>query len=108
MEKCGLLGRRLGHSYSPAIHGLLAGYEYRLYEKEPEELEEFLKTGDFRGMNVTIPYKKAVIPYCGELSDTAGDRAASTRWYGVRTACWQAITPMPLGLSGPFPRWVSR
>lgn len=71
MEKCGLLGRRLGHSYSPAIHGLLAGYEYRLYEKEPEELEEFLKTGDFRGMNVTIPYKKAVIPYCGELSDTA-------------------------------------
>lgn len=71
MEKCGLLGRRLGHSYSPAIHGMLSGYEYRLYEKQPEELEEFLRFGDFRGMNVTIPYKKAVIPYCGELSDTA-------------------------------------
>ena len=55
MEKCGLLGRRLGHSYSPAIHGMLSGYEYRLYEKQPEELEEFLRFGDFRGMNVTIP-----------------------------------------------------
>ena len=39
---CGLLGRKLGHSYSPAIHALLADYEYRLYEKEPEELEAFL------------------------------------------------------------------
>ncbi len=69
--KCGLLGRKLGHSYSPQIHSMLAGYEYKLYEKEPEELEAFLKSGKFDGLNVTIPYKKSVIPYCDELSETA-------------------------------------
>lgn len=71
MKKCGLLGRKLGHSYSPQIHSMLADYEYLLYEKEPEELEAFLKDGKFDGLNVTIPYKKTVIPYCAELSDTA-------------------------------------
>ena len=69
--RCGLLGRTLGHSYSPAIHAQLADYAYSLYEKEPEELERFLRSGDFDGLNVTIPYKKDVIPYCAELSDTA-------------------------------------
>lgn len=69
--KCGLLGRKLGHSYSPQIHGELADYSYELFEKEPEELEEFLKNGDFTGLNVTIPYKKDVIPYLSELSPTA-------------------------------------
>ena len=69
--RCGLLGRTLSHSYSPAIHAQLAGYSYLLYEKEPEELEGFLRSGEFDGLNVTIPYKKTVIPYCAELSDTA-------------------------------------
>ena len=69
--KCGLLGRKLGHSYSPAIHAQLGGYEYALYEKEPEELPDFLQRGDFTGLNVTIPYKKAVVPYCTALSETA-------------------------------------
>ncbi|MBP3478842.1 MAG: shikimate kinase [Oscillospiraceae bacterium] len=69
--KCGLLGRKLGHSYSPQIHGQLAAYSYGLFEKEPEELEVFLKNGDFSGLNVTVPYKKAVIPYLDELSDRA-------------------------------------
>ena len=69
--KCGLLGRKLGHSYSPQIHGLLGEYEYSLFEKEPEELETFLKTGDFSGLNVTIPYKKSVIPYLDELTPQA-------------------------------------
>lgn len=69
--RCGLLGRTLGHSYSPAIHAQLADYSYCLYEKEPEELEDFLRSGEFDGLNVTIPYKKSVIPYCAELSDTA-------------------------------------
>ena len=68
---CGLLGRKLAHSYSPQIHSLLGAYAYGLFEKEPEELEHFLKTGDFTGINVTIPYKKAVIPYLDELSPTA-------------------------------------
>lgn len=71
MKKCGLLGRKLGHSYSPQIHSMLANYEYLLYEKEPEELEAFLKSGSFDGLNVTIPYKKSVIPYCDELSETS-------------------------------------
>lgn len=71
MQRCGLLGEKLGHSYSPQIHSMLADYEYRLYEKSPEELGEFLENGEFNGLNVTIPYKKTVIPYCAELSETA-------------------------------------
>ena len=71
MLKCGLLGEKLGHSYSPQIHSMLADYEYHLFEKSPEELEGFLKSGEFDGLNVTIPYKKAVMPYCAELSPTA-------------------------------------
>lgn len=71
MLKCGLLGEKLGHSYSPQIHSMLADYEYELFEKSPEELEDFLKSGEFDGLNVTIPYKKAVMPYCAELSPTA-------------------------------------
>ncbi len=67
----GLLGRKLGHSYSPQIHALLGDYEYPLYEKEPEEIEEFMTSGEFDGMNVTIPYKEAVIPYMSQLSITA-------------------------------------
>ena len=68
---CGLLGRKLGHSYSPRIHKVLGSYEYRLFEKEPDELEHFLRNGDYSGLNVTVPYKKAVIPYCDELSEQA-------------------------------------
>ena len=69
--QCGLLGRKLGHSYSPQIHSQLGSYDYRLFEKEPEELEDFLKNGDFTGLNVTIPYKKDVIPFLDELSPRA-------------------------------------
>ena len=71
MLKCGLLGKKLGHSYSPAIHARLGDYEYRLYEMQEEELEYFLKNGDWNGLNVTIPYKKTVVKYCDELSDVA-------------------------------------
>ena len=69
--KCGLLGRKLGHSYSPAIHSYLGDYDYRIIEKEPDELEDFLASGEFRGLNVTMPYKKTVIPYLAELSPIA-------------------------------------
>ncbi len=69
--KCGLLGEKLGHSYSPQIHCVLADYSYSLYEVEKTNLENFLKTADFSGINVTIPYKKAVIPYLSELSPIA-------------------------------------
>ena len=67
----GLLGEKLGHSFSPAIHKKLAGYDYRLVEKKPEELADFLTHGTFKGLNVTIPYKKAVIPFCQTLTDQA-------------------------------------
>ncbi len=66
--KCGLLGRKLGHSYSPRIHRLLGKYEYHLFEKEPEELETFLRCGDWDGVNVTMPYKQTVIPYLDSVS----------------------------------------
>ena len=69
--RCGLLGRKLGHSYSPQIHKKLADYDYELFEKEPQELEAFLKSGSFTGLNVTIPYKKDVIPFLDELSPVA-------------------------------------
>lgn len=69
--QCGLLGRKLGHSYSPQIHAELGSYPYKLYEKELEDLKEFLEGSQLTGLNVTIPYKKDVIPYCSELSDAA-------------------------------------
>lgn len=69
--KSGLLGRKLGHSYSPQIHALMGSYSYKLFEKEPEEVEDFVRNGDFTGINVTIPYKKDVIAYMDELSPMA-------------------------------------
>ena len=71
MLQFGLLGEHLSHSFSPVIHAELGNYEYRLYEKNPEELDSFLRYGDFDGLNVTIPYKKRVAAYCGKLSETA-------------------------------------
>ena len=93
---CGLLGRKLGHSYSPAIHAMLADYEYRLYEREPEELAEFMKAGDWQGLNVTIPYKKDVVPYCAALSPLAAELGSVNtlvRWpdgtiFGDNTDAW--------------------
>ncbi len=67
----GLLGKTLGHSYSPQIHEHLGSVPYCLFEKQPEELEDFLLHGSFDGLNVTIPYKKEVIPYCSKLTPTA-------------------------------------
>lgn len=69
--KCGLLGRKLGHSYSPQIHSLLGNYRYDLVEVEPELLKSALDNTEYTGFNVTIPYKKAVIPFCNTLSPVA-------------------------------------
>ena len=69
--KCGLIGRKLGHSYSCQIHHAIADYSYDLWELEPEQLAPFLQKGDFAGVNVTIPYKQQVIPFLDDLSDTA-------------------------------------
>ena len=67
----GLLGKKLGHSHSPRIHRLLGGYEYGLFERTEDQLEDFFREGFFQGINVTIPYKKTVIKYCAEISDRA-------------------------------------
>lgn len=67
----GLLGRKLGHSWSPAIHAELGSVPYGLYEVEPEGVGRFLQETDLTAMNVTIPYKKDVIPFCAKLSETA-------------------------------------
>lgn len=68
---CGLLGEKLSHSYSPLIHKMFGDYTYLLFEKRKEELSIFLRMREFDGINVTIPYKKEVIPYCSYLTDVA-------------------------------------
>lgn len=73
MEQYGLLGEHLGHSFSPQIHKAIGGYDYGLFEVAPADLGAFLSSGPFRAINVTIPYKKAVIPYCAELSSQAAE-----------------------------------
>lgn len=69
--QCGLLGKTLSHSFSPEIHKHLGNYPYALYEVMPEDLGNFLNSTPFTGINVTMPYKKDVIPYCAELSPVA-------------------------------------
>ena len=69
--RCGLLGEHLGHSYSPRIHGSLGSYSYELFEVAPEALDAFLHSGRFDALNVTIPYKRTVLPYCAALSEKA-------------------------------------
>lgn len=71
MNRFGLLGHPLGHSWSPAIHSFFGDYEYELYDVEPGDLTSFLSETDLDGMNVTIPYKKKVMPFCVSLSETA-------------------------------------
>ena len=68
MGRYGLLGEHLGHSFSPQIHALLCDYEYTLREVEREALPDFLENCGLDGMNVTIPYKKEVLPYCARIS----------------------------------------
>lgn len=71
MKRFGLLGRTLGHSYSPKIHNLLGDYPYELFAIEPAEIPELLARPDLGGINVTIPYKQTVMAYCSSISDQA-------------------------------------
>ncbi len=71
MEKFGLIGKTLKHSYSKKIHSLLGEYPYDLYELEPQEVERFAKSGQLKGFNVTIPYKKDIMPYLDVIDDDA-------------------------------------
>ena len=67
----GLLGGHLPHSFSPQIHSALGNRNYNLFEVAPENLDTFMKEHNFKGINVTIPYKKAVIPYLDVISPEA-------------------------------------
>lgn len=69
--RCGLIGEHLGHSYSKIIHSRIADYSYELFELAPNDVEDFLKKGDLDCFNVTIPYKKTVMPYLDEISSEA-------------------------------------
>ena len=89
---CGLIGEHLTHSYSCEIHSMLADYEYSLIELSPDELGPFMKSKSFDAINVTIPYKQAVIPYLDEVSPTARSIGAvntvvkrNGRLYGYNT-----------------------
>ena len=89
MDRFGLLGERLGHSFSPQIHAVMGISAYGLYEVAPDRLASFLETTPLEGLNVTIPYKKAVLPLCAALSPAA-ERIGSVNtlkrtpsgWYG--------------------------
>ena len=67
----GLLGRKLGHSWSPPIHTALGCEGYKLMELEPEELCAYLAQPEIGGLNVTIPYKRDVMAYCDVIDETA-------------------------------------
>lgn len=69
--KYGCIGERLGHSFSKEIHNRLFPYEYELKEIPKDELCDFMTARDFCAINVTIPYKEAVIPFLDEISDIA-------------------------------------
>jgi shikimate dehydrogenase len=96
--KYGLIGEKLSHSFSKEIHESLTDYNYELRELAPNDVPTFLRTRDFDGINVTIPYKENVIPYLDSISDSArmigavntikriGDRLVgdNTDFYGMR------------------------
>ncbi len=67
----GLIGEKLGHSYSKIIHEMLGRYEYKLLSLDAEQFENFITARSFDALNITIPYKKTVIPFCDEISDLA-------------------------------------
>lgn len=79
--KYGLIGKTLVHSYSKEIHEALGKYTYDLYSLTPEEMPDFVKSHDFGGLNVTIPYKKDVMPLCDEISELAASIGAVNTLY---------------------------
>ena len=84
----GLLGRKLGHSYSKKIHEDFGKYEYQLFQVEPEDLTEFLNNEALEGLNVTIPYKKDVIAFCESLSKEAKEIGAVNTMKRMQDGGW--------------------
>ncbi len=90
----GLIGERLGHSFSKVIHESLADYTYELCEVAREDFDSFMKARDFRAINVTIPYKADCIPYLDEIDSVAKTIGAVNtivnrdgKLYGYNTDC---------------------
>ncbi|MGN0819774.1 MAG: shikimate kinase [Christensenellaceae bacterium] len=67
----GLIGEKLGHSFSKEIHSKIGDYDYRLKEIPPEKIKDFFSQKNFKGVNVTIPYKETIIPYLDFVSEGA-------------------------------------
>lgn len=87
--KYGLIGEKLGHSYSCQVHRALGNPDYVLKEIAPDALGDFLRARDFAGLNVTIPYKQAVIPYVDALTDTAREvGAVNTLYFDASGVLW--------------------
>ena len=82
----GLVGRKLGHSWSPQIHEMLGSAPYSLVELEPQEVEGFLRGGSWQGLNVTIPYKAVAAQVAGQTSERVRRliRPASTMSNSIR------------------------
>ena len=71
----GLIGGKLGHSYSKTIHELLCGYSYELCPLPTEaDARAFLQRRQFKAINVTIPYKKLVMEYGSRSRRRSGSR----------------------------------
>ena len=77
----GLIGHPLSHSYSGKIHEMIGKYKYDLIDLPSDKLDEFMRKREFKGINVTIPYKRAVLDYCDVIS------AAAFRIRSVNTIC---------------------
>ena len=104
MIEYGLVGERLGHSYSPEIHSMIADYKYELIEVPPSGIDAFFDERGFMGLNVTIPYKETVIPHLDEIDDAAREIGAvntivnrggkltgyNTDWIGMQMAMLRA------------------
>ena len=90
--KFGLLGRTLGHSYSPRIHGALGNSNYELFEREPSQLQAFFADPELKGINITIPYKVNALEACDVVDSRAGRIGCvntmvrkDEKWYGYNT-----------------------
>ncbi len=67
----GLIGNKISHSFSKQIHERLADYTYELIPLQEQEFQRFMEERKFQAINVTIPYKQAVIPYLDKIDDHA-------------------------------------
>lgn len=88
----GLIGEKLGHSYSKVIHESLGRYDYNLFSFNKRQFEIFMTDRKFSGLNITIPYKKAVIPFCDQLTDLAHRIGAVNTLYFKDGLLWGTNT----------------